>query len=127
VLNLALGRMIDREALVPLQGKRIAIRVADLGLRLHFTVTPQGFRPVGADGLSDLAFSASARDFYLLALRKEDPDTLFFSRRLLVEGDTELGLVAKNTLDGMELPAWLVSLLTPPASLVQLRARLLNH
>ena len=40
----------------------------------------------------------------MLATRKEDPDTLFFNRRLLVEGDTELGLVAKNTLDSIELP-----------------------
>ncbi len=127
VLNLALGRIIDRTALEPLQGKRIAIRVADLGLHLHFTVTPKGFSPIRSDAPADLAFSASAQDFYLLALRKEDPDTLFFSRRLLVEGDTELGLVAKNTLDSMELPAWMVSLLTPPAPLLRLGSRLLNH
>ena len=38
------------------------------------------------------------------ARREEDPDTLFFSRRLMMEGDTELGLVVKNTLDALELP-----------------------
>ncbi len=36
---------------------------------------------------------------------------LFFDRRLSMEGDTELGLVVKNTLDALELPllhaAWL--------------------
>ena len=32
-------------------------------------------------------------------LRLEDPDTLFFSRRLVIEGDTELGLALKNALD----------------------------
>jgi predicted lipid carrier protein YhbT len=39
-----------------------------------------------------------------MARREEDPDTLFFSRRLIMEGDTELGLVVKNTLDALELP-----------------------
>ena len=31
-------------------------------------------------------------------------DTLFFSRRLSMEGDTELGLIVKNTLDALEFP-----------------------
>ena len=29
---------------------------------------------------------------------------LFFNRRLVMEGDTELGLVVKNALDAIELP-----------------------
>jgi hypothetical protein len=33
---------------------------------------------------------------------QEDPDTLFFSRRLAMEGDTELGLLIKNTLDAID-------------------------
>jgi predicted lipid carrier protein YhbT len=36
--------------------------------------------------------------------RHKNPDTLFFNRRLSMEGDTELGLVVKNTLDALELP-----------------------
>lgn len=51
----------------------------------------------------DVTISASAYDFYRLSRREEDPDTLFFSRRLVMEGDTELGLLLKNTLDAMEL------------------------
>lgn len=35
--------------------------------------------------------------------RKEDPDTLFFQRRLQIEGDTELGLYVKNLMDAIEL------------------------
>jgi predicted lipid carrier protein YhbT len=41
-------------------------------------------------------------DLGRLAARKEDPDTLFFSRRLVMEGDTELGLLIKNTLDAID-------------------------
>jgi len=40
--------------------------------------------------------------FLALALRREDPDTLFFSRRLVLEGDTELGLALKNALDALD-------------------------
>jgi len=32
-----------------------------------------------------------------------DPDTLFFQRRLLITGDTELGLELKNLIDRLEL------------------------
>ncbi|MEF1307042.1 SCP2 sterol-binding domain-containing protein, partial [Vibrio owensii] len=35
--------------------------------------------------------------------RKEDPDTLFFQRRLSIEGDTELGLEVKNLMDSVDL------------------------
>jgi predicted lipid carrier protein YhbT len=38
----------------------------------------------------------------LLLTRREDPDALFFSRRLVSEGDTELGLTVKNLLDALD-------------------------
>jgi len=54
--------------------------------------------------VADVTLSATVHDFLLLAQRQQDPDTLFFSRRLSMEGDTELGLVVKNALDAIELP-----------------------
>ena len=51
----------------------------------------------------DLTIAANAADFLALARREQDPDTLFFSRRLVMEGDTELGLMLKNMLDAMDL------------------------
>jgi predicted lipid carrier protein YhbT len=56
--------------------------------------------------VADLAIGAAAHDFLLLARRQEDPDTLFFSRRLALEGDTELGLLVKNTLDALDASAF---------------------
>lgn len=94
ILNLVLHEIIRRGDLQALHGKRIAIRVTDAGLRFHFTVHPEGFSAADTGNTPDLAISATWRDFYLLATRREDPDTLFFNRRLVVEGDTELGLVA---------------------------------
>jgi predicted lipid carrier protein YhbT len=124
ILNLALGRLVRKDALEPLHGKLILIRVTDMGLRVHFTIGPSGFRPTLSDAMPDLAISATARDFYLLASRREDPDTLFFSRRLVVEGDTELGLVAKNTLDAVELPK--AADFAPRQALARLKARLMQ-
>jgi len=124
VLNLALGRIILKEYLVPLHGKQIAIRVKDLGLNLYFTVDADQFTPTRFGKVPDLSISATAHDFYLLATRKEDPDTLFFSRRLMVEGDTELGLVAKNTLDAIELPKLDAASLSPRNMMAQIKSRL---
>lgn len=84
----------------PLAGRRYAIRVKDLGLQLRFTLTSRGFSP--DSGTPDLTITATARDFLLLLGRREDPDTLFFSRRLVSEGDTELGLIVKNMLDAID-------------------------
>jgi predicted lipid carrier protein YhbT len=92
-------------------GRRYAIRVKDLGLTLNFTVTQNGFAP--DRGVPELTISATARDFLLLLTRREDPDTLFFSRRLVSEGDTELGLSVKNLLDAVD-PDTVLSRLPSP-------------
>lgn len=101
-LNLAPSSLLPRDGLAPLSGKRLEVRVRDAGMTLAFSLGQRGFRPLGQGGPADLVITANARDFLALALREEDPDSLFFSRRLLMEGDTELGLLVKNTLDGMD-------------------------
>lgn len=103
-LELALRRSLPQELLAALQGKRLCLRVSDAGMTLRFTLGASGFEPLYGGGPSDLTISARARDFLALALRAEDPDALFFSRRLLMEGDTELGLLIKNTLDAIDSP-----------------------
>ena len=104
-LNLALGRWLPRETLAPLVGKRFAIRVTDAGLVLRFALGERGFRPSFDAAAADLTISARTRDFLTLLAQEEDADALFFSRRLLMEGDTELGLLLKNTLDAVEWPS----------------------
>lgn len=109
----------------PLVGRRYAIRVKDLGLNLRFTVTQRGFaRDLHSqDGAApDLTISATARDFLLLLSRREDPDILFFSRRLVSEGDTELGLTVKNLLDALDPETVLCGL---PAPLAHIARRLM--
>lgn len=123
--NLLLGDTLGAGNLPAARGKVIAIHVRDTGLRLAFVVQEGGLVALG-NVPADATISADARDFIALALRAEDPDTLFFSRRLTLEGDTELALQVKNTLDGVDLRTLA---LPPPSRLraalhLQLRGRL---
>lgn len=108
-LNLALwGRILPRECLTPIEGRRIRIVAEDLGLRIDFMLTAQGFRPCTGQQPAHLVIRATSGDFLRLAARLEDPDTLFFRRRLALQGDTELGLQVKNTLDAVDGPPQLL-------------------
>ncbi|MFZ2738164.1 MAG: SCP2 sterol-binding domain-containing protein [Burkholderiaceae bacterium] len=85
-----------------LAGRRFEIRVLDLGLSLAFAADNHQFIRDCSQGEPDLCFSARLVDFARMMLREEDPDTLFFNRKLLIEGDTELGLIVKNLLDSLD-------------------------
>nr|WP_249115984.1 SCP2 sterol-binding domain-containing protein [Azoarcus sp. L1K30] len=106
-LNLALDRVLPRDQLEPLIGRKLRMRVSDAGLTLDFTFDERGFHRGKGISTPDLTLSATARDYLALALREEDADTLFFSRRLIMEGDTDLGLLVKNTLDAVDWDALL--------------------
>lgn len=86
-----------------LQDKIVAIHVTDAGLNLRFTLQQQTIKTCHAHCSPDLTIEGSTYDFLLLASRREDPDTLFFNRRLKLNGDTELGLYVKNFLDALDL------------------------
>lgn len=92
-------RGLDWQAL---KGRRFCVHVHDLGLKAYFSVGAYGFA-AQVDEQADVSFTASAEDFVRLALRLEDPDTLFFNRLLVIEGDTDLGLAVKNMLDAVDL------------------------
>lgn len=62
------------------------------------------FKAYAGSAPIDLTIRSSVSGFLALALRREDPDTLFFTRRLVMTGDTELGLVVKNVLDAIDWP-----------------------
>ncbi|HEX4928489.1 MAG TPA: SCP2 sterol-binding domain-containing protein [Burkholderiales bacterium] len=87
------------QALEPLRGKVLRLEIRGLGTGPQLTLTRLGLVP--ALGAPDVVVRARLRDYLALALRREDPDSLFFSRRLVIEGDTALGLVVKNALDSL--------------------------
>ncbi|HBR3427834.1 TPA: SCP2 domain-containing protein [Klebsiella pneumoniae] len=85
-----------------LEGRWLSIHVRDIGL-LWYTSVVDGRLVVSQQADADVSFSADASDLLMIAARKQDPDTLFFQRRLAIEGDTELGLYVKNLMDAIEL------------------------
>src|SRR5699024_3811151 len=85
-----------------LQGHWLKIEVTDL--QLNWFLTLQDGRLVVSDAqAADVIFRGSANDLILIAARKEDPDSLFFQRRLVIEGDTELGLYVKSLMSSIDL------------------------
>lgn len=123
-LNLVLKRSLPADVLQSLHGKRLCIKVIDAQLAFDFQWTNAGFAACSSGIAPDLLIGATVHDFVLLARRQEDPDTLFFSRRLIMEGDTELGLLVKNTLDAIELPPFEPAQLAPARVFGRLRAGL---
>jgi predicted lipid carrier protein YhbT len=104
VLNRVLAPQLPADVAERLQGRRFRLTVRDARVSLDFAWRAGRFAPLPRQQEPDLAIAASGPDFLRLAQRGVDADTLFFSRRLSMEGDTELGLVVKNTLDALELP-----------------------
>jgi len=101
-LNVALRPHLPDDVRASLEGRHLRIRVLDAALA--FDVAWQGSRFVPrAAGQPDLDIAANAADLLALMRRETDPDTLFFGRRLSMQGDTELGLLVKNTLDALEI------------------------
>lgn len=120
-LNLGLARLLPGDVRQFLLHKKLRIHVRDARLTFDFAWTGQRFAACPRQQATDLTLSASAHDFLRLAQRQEDPDTLFFSRRMSIEGDTELGLVVKNALDALELPVLDLQQWTPHQMLARIR------
>ncbi len=107
-LNAAIRlKMIDGDELSALEGRVVRIRVTDAGACASVERRDGRFRAAGSKSSADVSFAATMSAFAQIATRQQDPDTLFFNRRLSIEGDTELGLIVKNLLDSIELPGFL--------------------
>ena len=126
-LNLALAKNLAPDVKQMLLGKKLRLRVTDAQLAFDFEWLNDRFSACQNKAEADLTISASAYDFVLLARRQEDPDTLFFSRRLAMEGDTELGLLVKNTIDAIELPVFNLEQFKPAQVLARLKATLAHR
>jgi len=100
-LNLLFLPTLDQDTRQRLMGRIVSIQVSDAGLDGRISLTSIGFLPVMRSA-AEVTIRACAWDYYRLARRLEDPDTLFFSRRLSIDGDTELGLLIKNALDAID-------------------------
>lgn len=113
-LNQALRKgLLALDEIDALEGQPVRIRVIDAGASADVVLRGGRFRAAPAHGEAALTLSATVSAFLQMLARQEDPDTLFFHRRLAIEGDTELGLLVKNLLDRIELPAALLGRQSP--------------
>lgn len=104
LLSWQFRQALDEGELAFLETRWLKIEVRDIGLRWFMTVENQHLI-VREQASADVSFSGDMNDLILVAARKQDPDTLFFQRRLQIEGDTELGLYVKNLMDSIDLDA----------------------
>ncbi len=122
MLNQVLGPQLSDGELDFLAQRHLRIHAKDIGFDCFITKRGprlEATRPVAAPAVS---ITGDAREFLLLAAGREDPDTLFFQRRLVIEGDTELGLCVKNLLDSVDrdtLPRFLSKALQIGAIIVE--------
>lgn len=85
-----------------LEDKWLKVEVTDLKLTWFISFKEDNLIIKESSEQVDVTFSGNVNELILIAGRKEDPDTLFFQRRLSIQGDTELGLEVKNLLDNIE-------------------------
>jgi predicted lipid carrier protein YhbT len=109
VLAQALNRLLlprlPADARTALSGRAVEVRVSDLGIRVRLQLGERGFAIAPRGAAEALRIVAPAASYLRLLRGEEDADRLFFERALVMEGDTEMGLVLKNTLDAIG-PLW---------------------
>ena len=102
-----LNRLFKEEIIVGdldfISEKVVEIKVKDIDLSLFLTLKGSQLKALKSPVNADVQLSADGDALLLLIYGKVDPDTLFFNRKLMVKGNTELGLHLKNFLDTIEV------------------------
>ncbi len=106
ILAKLMAEQIDMGDFDILEDKWLQLKVNDMELTFFLSFAENKLVLSNQVSQADVCFSGDAKEFVLLASRTEDPDTLFFQRRLVIEGDTELGLHIKNSIDGIDFEQW---------------------
>lgn len=99
VLNHLLKAFAESGEFDYLENRKLAIELTDMDIRWVVTARQGRLHAVESRETAETAIRGRAVEFVLLASRTEDPDTLFFQRRLEVCGDTVIGLTTRNLLD----------------------------
>jgi predicted lipid carrier protein YhbT len=101
VLDQLLLPRLPTDARQALLHQTVELQVTDLGVRVRLQLGANGFQVAPTAGEAALRILAPASSYLRLLRGEDDADRLFFERVLVMEGDTELGLVLKNTLDAI--------------------------
>ncbi len=110
VLRQAFAEAIADGDLDFLKGRRLGMDITDIGFQATLSLVDNQPSLLRRLERPEALIRGTLSSFIQLATRKQDPDTLFFQRRLSMEGDTELGLEVKNLIDSIDitgLPRWM--------------------
>lgn len=102
ILNQVLRNERHEGELDFLEGRVVQIKVSDAGLSYSLTLKHDAIAEAG-DRAVELTIIGTVYDYLLLISGREDPDTLFFQRHLVMDGDTGLGVYLKNMLAAIEM------------------------
>ena|SRR3989338_1543560 len=102
LINHLLSGQLLKTRLRELDGKSVSVHVLDIPWLMHFYIRQGQVWAADDMPMTDVTISGKLQGFLQLLGGREDPDTLFFRRRLSVEGDTETGVHVKNLLDALE-------------------------
>lgn len=116
LLNHVFRAPIARGDLGFLEERRLGVHIEDAAAKWTMTFSSGRLCVLPQSAVPEVIIRARFADFMLLAIRQIDADTLFFQRRLAIDGHVALGLAVKNFLDGMDIDEF------PPALRMMLRA-----
>ena len=102
VTSRLLAESLADGALEGLTGGALVVRMSDPEVELRFTLAGARVCPASSGDEPRVIVRAALEDLVLVLAQRTDPDTLFFQRRLRLEGDTALGLEVKNLLDAID-------------------------
>ncbi len=102
LLNDMLAVKLRDGALMELNERWLAIDCTDWPYPIRITRVGHRLQASTKRGHVDAGIRGDLQAFLILLRQERDPDTLFFQRQLVMQGDTELALAVKNFLDTLE-------------------------
>jgi O2-independent ubiquinone biosynthesis accessory factor UbiT len=106
-MGAVMGAIVDgnkrlKERLKEINDKVFLFEAVDLSKKIYLRIKDGdiGIIPHLAKG-PDVVMKGETKVLFGLLLGKEDPDTVFFSRRLEISGDTATAICFKNILNSM--------------------------
>jgi len=106
-IGAVMGAIVDgnkrfKERLKEIDDKIFLFEATDLGKRFFLHIKDGDIKIIPHLAKKpDVIMKGETKVFFGLLLGKEDPDTVFFSRRLEISGDTAAAIHFKNILNSM--------------------------
>ena len=117
LINKAFEEQVDDGDFDFLQGRSLQIEIIDAGV--YVSLTKSGNKLTCShfsdqQHVADVTLSIDVANAIALLNQEVDPDTLFFQRKLKINGDTELAHHVKNTIDTLDpdvIPRFVLTLM----------------